>query len=109
MAAYHRRYDRVRQHDAARPALLTTRNFFPQGDRSGSIPPPPTVGFILDNREVSVRSRLEGGIDEGRRRDLIETRLSETAGNRAGYGDFSEVLAETASALFPDGVGPDAL
>ena len=44
-----------------------------------------------------------------RRRDLIETRLSETAGKRAGYGDFSEVLAETASASFRDGVGPDAL
>jgi hypothetical protein len=28
-------------------------------------------------------------------RDLIETRLNKTAGHRAGYGDFREVLAKT--------------
>ena len=38
-------------------------------------------------------------------RDLIETRLSSTAGGRAGYGDFSEALAVSMSIA----LGPDAL
>jgi hypothetical protein len=49
-ATWHGITEAVRQLANMTPPGPPQQNFFPQADRSGPIPLPPTSGFILDNR-----------------------------------------------------------